>query len=81
MDIPEIVFGLKKEFWKITIDLVFPEKDFKRLCFHLYLLVELKRNFEAKRFFGKEFLHRQNKGKILLNLLGLEDKTVYKENF
>ena len=37
--------------------------------------------FVLKKIFGKEVLHEQNKGKVLLNLLGLEDQTVYKENF
>ena len=35
------------------------------MCFHLYLLFELKKNFEQKGF-GKEFLHGQNKEKVFI---------------
>jgi len=55
LKIPKILFGLKNDFWKIIIDLGFPKNIFKRLWFYLYLLFELKRNFEATKFWKRNF--------------------------
>jgi len=59
------------------------EEGFRKifLCFNLYLLFVLKKNFEAKRLFGKEFYTDKIKEGFLLSLLGLEVQTVYKKNF
>ena len=82
LSIPEIMFNLEKGFvenifWNIVSDL---RKDFwknilKDYVFNLYLLFELKKNFEATWFWKRKF--------TWLGKIGLKKNSnrVHKENF
>ena len=79
LDILEIIF--EKGFLENYNWFRISGKIFLKIVFSSLFTFWVEKEFWSKKVFGKKFLHWQNKKNVLLNLLGLEDQTVYKEDF
>ena len=85
LSIPEIVFNLEKDLWKIFLkhcvkfEKGFLENILQDCVFNLYLLFELKRNCEATNFWKRNFTRL---GKFSLKTTWIKSPNcVHKEDF